>query len=731
MCGVHISCMIEDADKLDLSKPKDEPVRQQPFCLSQPAVQLAGEGSRSQDGDQRTSFLSFSSVHGITAVVGTRPEFLEPSSRGTCYLPRLQVSQVISLQQMAESDDDTSIPTLPTARKPGFDQPIEYVQILDMGGELAKLNSIKDIKVLKAAVDAYKARTIAELCTLIDATGKAGIAERDKIDDMPKGNDQTVAARSLLAKCLMQPNDMIILLATKPASELRRFAVNIGCDSDAIYAALNSPEKSFILAKLIYNSDKFDTYAAAIPPKRLVEEKEKTEDPRAKRQKTGEPPAVIDLVKNPSQLDSFLLEARKTLLEKGGPPNPTPSPALGELATTHTLNSEAAKVAGLTDEQTTQLRIMIDANASATEMSKILAGHVVDTARGESPTIDELAKAAEQPGVQGKFTLTLLGMRPVRPPSGFVGVQPSLKQCFLPDDKKNMLLPCMFNPHPDETESDRLYNASMSLTTDPSSASQSDALISKLLNHSNAEKQKKLRKITSVVQWVNASLNLAQYALMTTPALIPNCVLARYFKYITEYSEEMKANGAETSKQILTLYVKHDELLRFSWGNTLSPENHLYDYQSSPLAMKHLLQPLMQLQHKTARILVSQSNILAASIADDDDDDDDDDDAGGGAGAGRIRKKGTKKGKKGNKKGNKKGITLPAAVTNWPGKTQHAISLYNTGGKAEHLFAADGTTKICCLFNFSCGCSKRSCDDSHHCAFCGMDDHGLRECPVK
>ena len=37
MCCVHISCMIEDADKLDLSKPKDEPVRQQPFCLSQPA----------------------------------------------------------------------------------------------------------------------------------------------------------------------------------------------------------------------------------------------------------------------------------------------------------------------------------------------------------------------------------------------------------------------------------------------------------------------------------------------------------------------------------------------------------------------------------------------------------------------------------------------------------------------------------------------------------------------
>ena len=373
----------------------------------------------------------------------------------------------------------------------------------------------------------------------------------------------------------------------------------------------------------------------------------------------------------------------------------------------------------------------MDDHAPASEITKLLGEHIVETARGESDTITELMIAAEQPGIQGKFTLTLLGMRPVRPPSDFLGVQPSLKQCFLPDDKKNMLLPCMFNPHPDETESDRLYNASMSLTTDPSSASQSDALISKLLNHSNAEKQKKLRKITSVVQWVNASLNLAQYALRTTPALIPNCVLALYFKYITEYSEEMKANGAETSKQILTLYVKHDELLRFSWGNTLSPENHLYDYQSSPLAMKHLLQPLMQLQHKTARILASQSNILSASMVDDDDDDDDDNDAGGGAGAGRIRKKGTKKvTKKGTRK---KGTTIfPAAVINFPGNKMHARALHTSGGKEKHLFAADGTTKVCGYFNFSCGCNKgATCDLSHHCSFCGLDDHGLRECPSK
>ena len=40
---------------------------------------------------------------------------------------------------MSDSDDDTSIPTLPTARKPGYSPPIDYVQYLDMGGELAKL----------------------------------------------------------------------------------------------------------------------------------------------------------------------------------------------------------------------------------------------------------------------------------------------------------------------------------------------------------------------------------------------------------------------------------------------------------------------------------------------------------------------------------------------------------------------------------------------------------------
>ena len=52
---------------------------------------------------------------------------------------------------MADFDDDTSIPILPTARKPGYAPPIDYVQYLDVGGELAKLISLKEPKSLKAA----------------------------------------------------------------------------------------------------------------------------------------------------------------------------------------------------------------------------------------------------------------------------------------------------------------------------------------------------------------------------------------------------------------------------------------------------------------------------------------------------------------------------------------------------------------------------------------------------
>ena len=141
------------------------------------------------------------------------------------------------------------------------------------------------------------------------------------------------------------------------------------------------------------------------------------------------------------------------------------SAALQVLAGNHAIDSSAAKVSSLTDEQTSQLRALMAMNAPASEISKLLDDRVVETARGESKTVDEIIEASKQPGIQGKFTLATLGMPPVRPPISYVGVKPSLKQVFLPDDKKNLLLPSMFNPDPDETESDRLYKSSLSLTT--------------------------------------------------------------------------------------------------------------------------------------------------------------------------------------------------------------------------------------------------------------------------
>ena len=148
---------------------------------------------------------------------------------------------------MSASDDDADTPLVQTARKPGYVPPKEYVQVLDLGGELAKLVSLKEVKVLTAAVALLKNRTMAELGILIDETGQANEADRDKIDDMSLGNDQLVAARSLLAQCLTIPNDMIIYLKTRPASELRRFALNIGCEKDHCYEAIGKPEKSFEL----------------------------------------------------------------------------------------------------------------------------------------------------------------------------------------------------------------------------------------------------------------------------------------------------------------------------------------------------------------------------------------------------------------------------------------------------------------------------------------------------
>ena len=81
---------------------------------------------------------------------------------------------------MSDSDDDTVVQVHPTARRPGYDPPIEYVQFLDAGGELVKLPSLKDEKKIKAAVKTQKALKISELSILIDKTGRADLAERDR-----------------------------------------------------------------------------------------------------------------------------------------------------------------------------------------------------------------------------------------------------------------------------------------------------------------------------------------------------------------------------------------------------------------------------------------------------------------------------------------------------------------------------------------------------------------------
>ena len=46
---------------------------------------------------------------------------------------------------MSESDDDDNVPLHPTARKPAFTPSKDYLQYLDLGGELAQLGSLKDL----------------------------------------------------------------------------------------------------------------------------------------------------------------------------------------------------------------------------------------------------------------------------------------------------------------------------------------------------------------------------------------------------------------------------------------------------------------------------------------------------------------------------------------------------------------------------------------------------------
>ena len=49
---------------------------------------------------------------------------------------------------MSEFDDDDNVPLHPTARKPAFTPSKDYLQYLDLGGELAQLGSLKDQRAL-------------------------------------------------------------------------------------------------------------------------------------------------------------------------------------------------------------------------------------------------------------------------------------------------------------------------------------------------------------------------------------------------------------------------------------------------------------------------------------------------------------------------------------------------------------------------------------------------------
>ena len=48
--------------------------------------------------------------------------------------------------------DEDSTPLLPTARNPGYIPPQDYVKFLDVGGELADLESTQNEKVPKKAI---------------------------------------------------------------------------------------------------------------------------------------------------------------------------------------------------------------------------------------------------------------------------------------------------------------------------------------------------------------------------------------------------------------------------------------------------------------------------------------------------------------------------------------------------------------------------------------------------
>ena len=97
------------------------------------------------------------------------------------------------------------------------------------------------------------------------------------------------------------------------------------------------------MAKLIYNSDKYDQYASPIEkidnPKRPTDSPEKPDERPTKRQSTevvtDEQPIDLTSTSSTSQLDLFLTVEQKKATEKGGPPNPLGSATLQVLASNH------------------------------------------------------------------------------------------------------------------------------------------------------------------------------------------------------------------------------------------------------------------------------------------------------------------------------------------------------------------------------------------------------------
>eukprot|EP01047_Picozoa_sp_COSAG01_P003377 COSAG01_NODE_98_length_26629_cov_56.866453_27_plen_542_part_00 len=371
--------------------------------------------------------------------------------------------------------------------------------------------------------------------------------------------------------------------------------------------------------------------------------------------------------------------------------NPTSTASLQQLAVISDMNAASARLSGLPPQTIAKLREALNAGVPPATLSKLFDDHVVHTDRGSSKTLEILRNAAAMTGLQGNSALALLKLPPVRPPSYFSGIKPSIKQELLPEDKQNLLLVSMFNADPSETESERLHKSLLTLSTDNSELSK---LSRQLLLHSDKEKKKALRTITNPQDWRKAATALLRYASSTSPPIIPPSTIANYSLYVTKFVEDMTQWGANKCQKRMKLFVQLDDMLRVDWGSTLAPEEHLWDYMLHPFTQEHLRQPLAALQSEDIATIKARQVQPARSSA-----------LGGGVSA-------------------KVSDNVKAF-----GDKPFAFSLLKAGAKDEHLIASDGATPVCGQFNKK-GCPNSNCQRSHHCAFCGSTDgHSLSDCP--